>query len=201
MIYLLLSIAFLCTTTASANNSEGIVPAVTTANNDYNQNTTSPIADSAMTKVIVPIEKELSLQKIASIYKKLLHDQDTIKNETFEDESLRSEVEKVIQDRVNTIKNILNTEAPELAANVEEEYAAPKRKLIIIGTVAVLIVGASILALFSYDPTTSTWGKPKLANAKASVVDVFNKFTHAFDAPANATGTVPAIPATTPASV
>ncbi len=120
-------------------------------------------------KTVVSMETELSLKKLAMIYKKLLHDQEAIINEHFEDKNLATEVAKIIDERVITVREILTREAPDLAKEVEESYARPKRMMIIYTSVAVVALGASIFALFSYDPITKTWGSPKLLNAKNSL--------------------------------
>ncbi len=200
MMYLLLSIALCisCNLFAHKNNLDTIplrnIEETATSNSLPEIDTTLQTADD-VARVFVPMETELSIQKLAMIYKKLLHDSDALEDEKFEDENLRAEVEKLIQDRIRTVKKILDREAPELALKVEAEYAAPRKRLIIIGTVAVLVVGASILALFSYDPVTGTWGKPRTANAKATLTRVIDKFSHAFDEVPNKPAT-PATPAT-----
>ncbi|MBM3893463.1 hypothetical protein FJ365_03635 [Candidatus Dependentiae bacterium] len=197
MMYLLLSIALCvsCNLFAAESNIDTIPLRnieETVPSNSLPQIDPALETENAVARAFVPIEAELSVQKLAMIYKKLLHDSDALEDEEFEDENLRVEVEKVIQDRIHTVKKILDREAPELALKVEEEYAAPRKRLIILGTVAVFVVGASVLALFSYDPITGTWGKPRAANAKATLARVINKFSHAFDqAPA-----APAAPAT-----
>lgn len=202
MMYLLLSIILFCSCNAFAHSNKLDIPLAMTQETVATKPT--PEIDSELdakapiARVVVPIAKEIDLHKHAQIYKKLLHDLDNLDNEDFTDESLRETVRTLLQDQIAVTKKVLEQEAPELAAQVEEEYSAPRKRLIIIGTVAVLVVGASILALFSYDPVTGTWGKPRTANAKATFARVIDKFSHAFDEAPSATAPVPT-PATQPA--
>ncbi len=200
MMYIFLSIILLSasyTTVYAVNPSTEKQPQATTAENPSGHNASSTKitlpteaelsldgydknSDAVESKVILPMETELSLKKLAMIYKKLLHDQDAVHREHFEDKNLATEVSRVIEERLNTVRSILEHEAPELAAEVEEEYAKPERMLIIYSGVAVAVIGIGILALFSYDSNTKTWGRPRLINATTSLTSAKNAFVDIF---------------------
>ncbi len=179
MMYLLLSIVLVSTYCTSLYGEKG--QAISSQMQDNQNQTLSVGTDAVGARTIISMETEISLKKLATIYKKLLHDQDAISREYFEDENLRGEVSKIIEERINTVRSVLGNEAPELAAAVEYEYAEPRRKFIIYGSIAVVVLGAGILALFSYDPATGTWGAPQTAHAQASLTKIAEKITGIFE--------------------
>jgi hypothetical protein len=189
MMYLLLSIALCCVQNAFAHRTQTDTTEIPLAPTQESaasaQHDESPEADLSTdtneTRTIAPIAQEIDLQYHAQIYKRLLRDLDKLDNEDFADESLREAVRAVLQDQIAVTKKVLDHEDPALAEQVEKEHAAPRKRLIIIGTVAVLVVGAGIFALFSYNPVTGTWGKPRAANAKATLGRIADRFAHAFD--------------------